>query len=39
MRNLVRVTLRLFKYPPDKCDEAIQFVLEQAEVIADELTS
>ncbi|QBQ62758.1 type I restriction endonuclease subunit R [Actinobacillus indolicus] len=38
MRNLVRVTLRLFKYPPDKCDEAIQFVLEQAEVIADELT-
>ncbi|WP_273396648.1 type I restriction endonuclease subunit R [Actinobacillus porcinus] len=39
MRNLVRVTLRLFKYPPDKCDEAIQFVLEQAEVIADELTA
>lgn len=39
MRNLVRVTLRLFKYPPDKCDEAIQFVLEQAEVIADELTN
>ncbi|MCT8740676.1 DUF3387 domain-containing protein, partial [Glaesserella parasuis] len=39
MRNLVRVTLRLFKYPPDKCDEAIQFVLEQAEVIADELTT
>ncbi|KAE9536700.1 restriction endonuclease subunit R [Ursidibacter arcticus] len=39
MRNLVRITLRLFKYPPDKCDEAIKFVLEQADVIADELTS
>ncbi|HIF9478093.1 TPA: type I restriction endonuclease subunit R [Photobacterium damselae] len=35
MRNLVRRLLRRWKYPPDKADEAIKLVLEQAEVLAD----
>ncbi|WP_438349438.1 type I restriction endonuclease subunit R [Paenibacillus sp. FA6] len=34
LRNLVRVTLRRYKYPPDKTDEAIELVLKQAEVMA-----
>ncbi|WP_373101041.1 MULTISPECIES: type I restriction endonuclease subunit R [Pasteurellaceae] len=37
MRLEVRRVLRLFKYPPDKQEEAIEFVLTQAEKIADEL--
>lgn len=35
MRNLIRRLLRRWKYPPDKADEAIKLVLEQAEVLAD----
>jgi type I restriction enzyme R subunit len=35
MRNLVRRLLRRWKYPPDAAEEAIQLVLEQAEVLAD----
>lgn len=35
MRNLVRRLLRRFKYPPDKSDEAIKLVLEQAEALSD----
>ena len=35
MRNLVRRLLRRWKYPPDKADEAIKLILEQAEVLAD----
>ena len=31
LRNLVRITLRRYKYPPDKQEEAIRLVLEQAE--------
>lgn len=31
LRNLVRVTLRHYKYPPDRQDETIQLILEQAE--------
>lgn len=38
LRNLVRITLRRFKYPPDKQEEAIQLVLEQAERLSDEWT-
>ncbi|OOH86538.1 restriction endonuclease subunit R [Pasteurellaceae bacterium 15-036681] len=38
MRNLVRHILRIHKYPPDQQQEAINFVIEQAEVIADELS-
>jgi len=32
----VRITLRRYKYPPDKQEEAIQLVLEQAERLSDE---
>lgn len=35
MRNLVRRLLRRWKYPPDKTDEAVKMVLEQAEVLAE----
>lgn len=35
MRNLVRRLLRRFKYPPDRSDEAIRLVLEQAEALSD----
>jgi type I restriction enzyme R subunit len=38
LRNLVRITLRRYKYPPDKQEEAIRLVLEQAERISDEWT-
>lgn len=31
LRNLVRITLRRYKYPPDKQEKAIELVLEQAE--------
>ncbi|MFP6864037.1 type I restriction endonuclease subunit R [Pseudomonas sp.] len=34
LRNLVRITLRRYKYPPDKADEAIELVLKQAEVLS-----
>lgn len=37
MRILVRRTLMLYKYPPDQQEEAIQYVLEQAEAIAEQL--
>lgn len=36
LRNLVRITLRRYKYPPDKQEEAIRLVLEQAERLSDE---
>jgi type I restriction enzyme, R subunit len=36
LRNLVRITLRRYKYPPDKQEEAIRMVLEQAERLSDE---
>jgi type I restriction enzyme, R subunit len=35
LRNLVRITLRRYKYPPDKQEEAIQLVLQQAERLSD----
>jgi type I restriction enzyme R subunit len=38
LRNLVRITLRRYKYPPDKQEEAIQLVLEQAERLSEEWT-
>lgn len=38
LRNLVRITLRRYKYPPDKQEEAIKLVLEQAERLSDEWT-
>ncbi|MGL1930253.1 MAG: type I restriction endonuclease subunit R [Desulfotalea sp.] len=38
MRNIVRRLLRRWKYPPDKAEEAITIVLQQAEVLADHWT-
>lgn len=35
LRNLVRVTLKRYKYPPDKRKEAVDLVLEQATVLAE----
>ncbi|MCS6996006.1 MAG: type I restriction endonuclease subunit R, partial [Casimicrobiaceae bacterium] len=35
LRNLVRITLRRHKYPPDRQEEAIQLVLEQAERLSE----
>jgi type I restriction enzyme R subunit len=36
LRNLVRITLRRYKYAPDKQEEAIQLVLQQAERLSDD---
>jgi type I restriction enzyme R subunit len=36
LRNLVRITLRNHKYPPEYTDAAVQLVLTQAERLADE---
>ncbi|MDW8372814.1 MAG: DUF3387 domain-containing protein, partial [Planctomycetota bacterium] len=35
LRNLVRITLRRHKYPPDKQEDAIRLVLEQADRLSD----
>lgn len=36
LRNLVRITLRRHKYPPEYTDDAVQLVLSQAERLADD---
>ena len=36
LRNLVRIPLRKYKYPPDKTEAAIELVLRQAEVLSNE---
>jgi type I restriction enzyme R subunit len=36
LRNLVRITLRRYKYPPEKQEEAINLVLQQAERLAED---
>lgn len=38
LRNLVRITLRRYKYPPDKTEGAIELVLKQAEVLSNAWT-
>jgi type I restriction enzyme R subunit len=38
LRNLVRITLRRYKYPPDQQEEAIELVLKQAAKLSDEWT-
>ena len=38
LRNLVRITLRRYKYPPDMQEEAIRLVLDQAERLSEEWT-
>ena len=35
LRNLVRITLRRYKYPPDRRDDAVRLVLEQAERLSE----
>ena len=39
LRNLVRRTLRRYKYPPDQAQGAIDIVMQQAETLADVWTS
>ena len=39
LRNLVRITLRRYNYPPDKQEKAIELVMEQAERMADVLST
>jgi len=34
LRNMVRILLRRYKYPPDKANDAIDLVLKQAEVLS-----
>ena len=36
MRNMIRIILKRYKYPPDKQQEAIKMVMQQAEVLSDE---
>jgi type I restriction enzyme R subunit len=38
MRNMIRITLKRYKYPPDKQKDAIELVMQQAEVLSDEWT-
>jgi len=38
MRNMIRIILRRFKYPPDNQAEAMVLVMEQAEALSDEWT-
>jgi type I restriction enzyme R subunit len=35
MRNLIRIILIKYKYPPDQQTEAIELVMKQAEVLSD----
>ena len=32
----MRITLKKYKYPPDKTDEAVELVLKQAETLSNE---
>jgi len=36
MRNMIRIILRRYKYPPDKQIEAMAMIMKQAEVLSDE---
>jgi len=38
MRNMIRITLKRYKYPPDEHKDAIELVMQQAEVLSDEWT-
>jgi type I restriction enzyme R subunit len=39
LRNLVRITLRRYRYPPEKQEDAINLVLQQAERLAEDWSS
>jgi len=36
MRNMIRIILRRYKYPPDKQMEAMEMIMKQTEVLSDE---
>jgi len=36
MRNIIRIILKRFKYPPDSAAEVLDMVMQQAEVLSDE---
>ena len=36
MRNIIRIILKRFKYPPDRAEKALDMVMKQAEVLSDE---
>lgn len=36
MRNVIRIILKRYKYPPDRTQEAMDMVMKQAEVLSDE---
>ncbi len=36
MRNIIRIILKRFKYPPDKAEKALDMVMKQAEVLSDD---
>ena len=36
MRNIIRIILKRYKYPPDKAAQALDMVMQQAEVLSDE---
>jgi type I restriction enzyme R subunit len=38
MRNMIRIILRRFKYPPDNQAKAMSLVMAQAEALSDEWT-
>jgi type I restriction enzyme R subunit len=38
MRNMIRIILRKYKYPPDNQAQALELVMQQAEVLSDEWT-
>ena len=39
IRNIIRIVLRKYKYPPDRQPSAIELVMRQTEVLSDEWTS
>jgi len=39
LRNLVRITVRRYKYPPEQQEDAINLVLQQAERLAEDWSS
>ena len=38
IRNMIRIILRRFKYPPDNQVSALELVMKQAEALSDEWT-
>ena len=36
MRNIIRIILKRYKYPPNKAEKALDMVMKQAEILSDE---